>query len=154
MKKLFAAAVVAFAVAGTNAADAEKTIVGVAAGNEDFSTLVTAVKAADLVDTLNGKGPYTVFAPNNAAFKKIPADALAAVLKDKEKLTKILKAHVVEGKVMAADAVKLNGKQVNGFDVKVEGDTVMIGNAKVIKTDITASNGVIHVIDTVLMPKE
>jgi uncharacterized surface protein with fasciclin (FAS1) repeats len=151
MKRMLSVCAVALfaAVAPTQAAD---DIVTIAAGNKDFSTLVTAVKAAGLVDALKAEGPITVFAPTNAAFEKLGKDKVAAVLADKALLTKILKAHVVEGKVLAADAVKLDGKQVNGFTVKVAGGGVKIGDAKVVKTDIIASNGVIHVIDTVLVP--
>lgn len=136
---------------------AEDTIVGTAVNNKDFSTLVAAVKAAELVDTLNGDGPFTVFAPNNAAFEKLGEDTIKAVLADKEKLTGILKAHVVKGNVMAADVVKMDGEMaetLNGkFAIKVKDGKVWIGNAQVIKTDIKCKNGVIHVIDTVLMPK-
>ena len=136
-------------------AEEKKDIVDTAVAAETFKTLVTALKAGELVETLKGKGPFTVFAPSDEAFKKIPEDALKAVLADKEKLKKILLAHVVVGKeVLAADVVKMKGEKVNGFEVKVEGDVVSLGDAKVVKTDIMASNGVIHVIDTVLMPKE
>ena len=154
MKWKMLAAAFAFAIAApaVRAEDEAKDIVDVAAGNKDFSTLVAAVKEAGLVDALKAKGPITVFAPTNAAFEKLGKEKLDAVLKDKELLTKILKAHVVEGKVMAADAVKLDGKDVNGFPVKVADGTVMIGDAKVVKADVPASNGVIHVIDTVLVP--
>jgi uncharacterized surface protein with fasciclin (FAS1) repeats len=134
-----------------------ETIVGTAAANKDFSTLVTAVKAAELVDVLNGDGPFTVFAPTNAAFEKLGEDTIKAVLADKPKLTGILKAHVVKGNVMAADVVKMNGQMVetlNGkFPVKVEDGQVWIGGCKVVKTDIKCRNGVIHVIDSVILPK-
>jgi len=134
-----------------------ETIVGTAAGNKDFSTLVAAVKAAELVDVLNGDGPFTVFAPTNAAFEKLGEDTIKAVLADKPKLTGILKAHVIKGKVMAADVVKLDGEMVetlNGkFPIKVKDGQVWIGDAKVVKTDIKCRNGVIHVIDTVILPK-
>lgn len=134
-----------------------ETIVGTAAANKDFSTLVTAVKAAELVDVLNGDGPFTVFAPTNAAFEKLGEDTIKAVLADKPKLTGILKAHVVKGNVMAADVVKLDGEMVetlNGkFPIKVKDGQVWIGDAKVVKTDIKCRNGVIHVIDTVILPK-
>lgn len=124
----------------------------VAAG--DFSTLVTAIKAAGLVETLKGDGPFTVFAPTDEAFKKIPEAQLAALLDDKAALTKVLTYHVVPGKVMAADVVKLNSAAtVEGQSVKISSsDGVKVDNANVVKTDITASNGVIHVIDTVIMP--
>lgn len=134
-----------------------ETIVGTAAGNKDFSTLVAAVKAAELVDVLNSDGPFTVFAPTNAAFEKLGEDTIKAVLADKPKLTGILKAHVIKGKVMAEDVVKLDGEMVetlNGkFPIKVKDGSVWIGNAKVVKTDIKCRNGVIHVIDTVILPK-
>jgi uncharacterized surface protein with fasciclin (FAS1) repeats len=135
------------------AKDAAKDIVDVAAGNKDFSTLVTAVKAAGLVDTLKGKGPFTVFAPTNAAFAKIPKADLDALLKDKAKLTAVLTYHVVPAKVMAADVKAGDAPSVNGKAIKITTDKgVMVNNAKVIKTDVAASNGVIHAIDTVLMP--
>jgi uncharacterized surface protein with fasciclin (FAS1) repeats len=167
MKKLFALAVaVLFAPLAFAADDAKKeekadtskmTIVEVAAGNKDFSTLVTAVKAADLVETLSG-GEFTVFAPTNKAFEALPKEALEAVLKDKKKLTAILTAHAVKGSVMAADVLKMDGKEaetVQGtkFKITVKDKDVMIGKAKVIMTDIKCKNGVIHVIDTVLMPE-
>ncbi|MGB5278698.1 MAG: fasciclin domain-containing protein [Gammaproteobacteria bacterium] len=124
----------------------------VAAGS--FSTLVTAIKAAGLVETLKGDGPFTVFAPTDEAFKKIPEAELAALLKDKAALTKVLTYHVVPGKVMAADVVKLtSAKTVEGQSIKISAsDGVKVDNANVVKTDIAASNGVIHVIDTVIMP--
>jgi len=124
----------------------------VAAGN--FKTLATALTAAELIDTLTGAGPFTVFAPTDEAFAKIPAETLQAVLADKQKLTAILTYHVVPGKVMAADVAKMtSAKTVNGQDVKIDAtNEVMINNAKVVTADIDCSNGVIHVIDTVLMP--
>lgn len=136
-------------------------IVDIAAGNKDFSTLVTAVKAAGLVETLKGDGPFTVFAPTNEAFAKlehkIGKEKFAAVLKDKKALTSILTYHVVSGKVLAADVMKLkNGtkvKTVQGAEVTIKNKHgVKVNHAKVIKTDIEASNGVIHVIDSVLLP--
>ena len=128
----------------------------VAAGS--FKTLAAALKAAGLIDTLKGKGPFTVFAPTDDAFAKLPAGTVEDLLKpeNKAKLTAILTYHVVAGKVMAADVVKLkSAKTVNGKSVQimVEGATVMVDNAVVVKTDIGTSNGVIHVIDTVLLPK-
>jgi uncharacterized surface protein with fasciclin (FAS1) repeats len=137
---------------------AAQTIVDVAAGNPDFSTLVTALKAAGLDKTLAGTGPFTVFAPNNAAFNKIPKADLDALLANKAELTKVLTYHVVTGKVAAADVMKMDGKMaktVEGSDLKVsiKGQSVEINNATVIKADIGASNGVIHGVDTVLMPK-
>ena len=126
----------------------------VAAGS--FKTLATALEAAGLVDTLKGAGPFTVFAPTDAAFAKLPAGTVEGLLKDKAKLTSILTYHVVPGKVMAADVVKLDGaKTVNGQSVaiKVVDGKVMVDNATVTQADVGASNGVIHVIDTVLLPK-
>ncbi|MCX6608892.1 MAG: fasciclin domain-containing protein [Acidobacteria bacterium] len=128
----------------------------VAAGS--FKTLVAAVKAAGLVETLKGAGPFTVFAPTDEAFAKLPAGTLEMLLKpeNKAKLAGILTYHVVAGKVMAADVVKVkSAKSVQGGDIKVKvaGGTVMLnGTSKVVKTDIVTDNGVIHVIDTVIMP--
>ena len=132
-----------------------KNIVETAVENPQFSTLVTAVKAADLVATLSGPGPFTVFAPTNDAFAKIPAETLQAVLADKAKLTSILTYHVVSGKVMAKDVTGMTeAKTVQGSTVKIDASNgVMINNAKVVKADIECTNGVIHVIDSVLMPK-
>jgi uncharacterized surface protein with fasciclin (FAS1) repeats len=134
------------------------SIVGIASTNADFETLTAALKAADLVDTLEGKGPFTVFAPTDAAFEKLPPGTLEDLLKpeNKAKLAAILTYHVVPGNVKAADVVKLTGaKTVNGEEVKiaVEGSTVTVDGAKVVATDIAASNGTIHVIDTVILPK-
>jgi uncharacterized surface protein with fasciclin (FAS1) repeats len=133
-------------------------IVDTAVSAGSFNTLVAAVKAAGLVDTLKGAGPFTVFAPTDDAFAKLPAGTVDDLLKpeNKSKLQAILTYHVVAGKVMAADVTGIDSaKTVNGqsLSVKVEGDAVMIDNAKVIKTDILCSNGVIHVIDTVVLPK-
>jgi uncharacterized surface protein with fasciclin (FAS1) repeats len=131
-------------------------IVAVASSDTDFSTLVSALRAADLVGALQGKGPFTVFAPNNAAFAKLPPGALEDLLKpeNKKKLAAILKNHVIEGKVMAADVKSGTVKTLDGkkVEVAVENGTVGFGGAQVIATDIKASNGVIHVIDTVVMP--
>ena len=129
-------------------------IVDTAISAGQFNTLVTALKAANLVDTLKQKGPYTVFAPTDAAFAKLPAGALDALLKDKDKLNAVLTYHVVPGKVMAADVKPGAVKTVQGQSLTVsnKGGAVMVDDAKVVKTDIAASNGVIHVIDTVLMP--
>jgi len=130
-------------------------IVDVAVGAGSFNTLVAAVKAADLVDTLKGDGPFTVFAPTDEAFAKIPQADLDALLADKKKLTAVLTYHVVPGKVMAADVVKLDSaKTVQGESVTilVSDGGVKVDDANVVKTDIVTSNGVIHVIDTVLMP--
>jgi uncharacterized surface protein with fasciclin (FAS1) repeats len=124
----------------------------VAAGN--FKTLATALGAAGLVDTLKGKGPFTVFAPTDEAFAKIPKADLDALLKDKAKLSAVLTYHVVAGKVMAADVKAGKVKTVQGSDLTVTtSGGVMVDKAKVVKTDIVADNGVIHVIDTVIMPK-
>lgn len=137
----------------------ELTIVEVSAGNKDFSTLVAAVKAAGLVETLSGKGPFTVLAPTNEAFAKLPKGTVETLLKpeNKAKLVAILTYHVIPAKAMAADVVKLEkAKTVQGQEVKIVANTdgVKINDAKVVKTDIVCKNGVIHVIDTVLMPKD
>ncbi len=121
----------------------------------DFKTLVTAVKAAALVETLKGEGPFTVFAPTDEAFAKLPKETLEALLKDKKALAAVLTYHVVSGKVMAADVVKLeSAKTVQGETVKivVKDGKVTINGANVVKTDIKCKNGVIHVIDAVLLP--
>ncbi len=138
---------------------ASETIVDIAAGNPDFSILVTALTQADLVGTLSGDGPFTVFAPNNAAFEKALADLdiTAEDLLARDDLGDILTYHVVPGTVMAADVVGLDGQSVatvNGAEVTitVDGDTVMVNDATVIATDLVGSNGVIHVIDSVLLP--
>ena len=131
------------------------TIVDVAVQAGSFNTLVQAVQAAGLVETLSGEGPYTVFAPTDEAFAQIPAETLQAVLADKEKLTAILPYHVVPGKLMAADVVRstqLQTAQGQSITVSTEGG-VRVDNANVIQTDIEADNGVIHVIDQVIMPK-
>ncbi len=124
----------------------------VAAGS--FTTLVAAVKAAGLVDTLKGAGPFTVFAPTDEAFAKLPEGTVEALLKDIPKLTKILTYHVVSGKVMAADVVKLtSAKTVEGSEVKIDASNgVKINDSTVTTADVAADNGVIHVIDSVLLP--
>jgi uncharacterized surface protein with fasciclin (FAS1) repeats len=135
--------------------DKPQTIVDVAVGVGSFKTLVTALKEADLVSTLSGTGPFTVFAPTDEAFAKIPKATLEALLADKAALKSVLTYHVVAGKVMASDAVKLrSAKTVAGAEISIDASNgVMLnGGTKVIKADIAASNGVIHVIDTVLMP--
>lgn len=126
--------------------------VAVAAGN--FKTLVAAVTAAGLGDTLSGPGPFTVFAPTDEAFAKLPAGTVDGLLKDIPALTKVLTYHVVSGKVMAADAAKLtNAKTVEGSDLKIDASSgVKINDATVIKADIEASNGIIHAVDAVLLP--
>ncbi len=133
-------------------------IVDTAVGAGSFKTLVAAVKAAGLVETLKGDGPFTVFAPTDEAFAKLPAGTVESLLKpeNKEKLVAILTYHVVPGKVMAADVVKLTeAKTVQGSSVKIatKDGKVMIDGANVVKTDIGTSNGVIHVIDAVILPK-
>ncbi|HBO43259.1 MAG TPA: beta-Ig-H3/fasciclin, partial [Planctomycetaceae bacterium] len=135
-----------------------KDIVDTAVSAGSFKTLAAALKAADLVETLKGKGPFTVFAPTDEAFAKLPKGTVEALLKpeNKEKLASILTYHVVAGKVMAADVVKLtNAKTVQGSEVTiaVRGGKVKVDNANVIKTDIQCGNGVIHVIDAVILPK-
>ena len=145
--------VAALAFGGTTATDMDIVDTAVAAG--DFETLVTAVKAAGLVDTLKGEGPFTVFAPTDAAFAKLPEGTIESLLEDKEKLTAILTYHVVSGKVMAADVVKLSeAKTVQGQSIQIDtSEGVKVDGANVIKTDIVTSNGVIHVIDTVILPE-
>lgn len=137
----------------------KKTIVETAVGAEDFSTLVAAVKAAGLVEVLAGDGPFTVFAPTNEAFAKLPEGTVESLLlpENKDKLIAILKYHVVPGRVMAADVVKLTEAETaqgQKVTISVEGSTVMVDSATVIKTDIDCSNGVIHVIDSVILPRE
>ena len=139
------------------AADKPGDIVAVASGAGSFNTLVAAVKAAGLVETLQGKGPFTVFAPTDEAFAKLPAGTVENLLKpeNKAKLVAILTYHVLPGKVMAADVKTMKAKTVNGqeLSIKVAYGKVTVDNANVIKTDVAASNGVIHVIDTVVLPK-
>ena len=131
-----------------------KDIVDTAVGAGTFKTLATALTAAGLIDTLKGKGPFTVFAPTDAAFAKIPKADLDALLKDKAKLTAVLTYHVVPGKVMAADVKAGNVKTVQGSEITITTmGGVMVNKAKVTATDIVADNGVIHVIDSVIMPK-
>jgi uncharacterized surface protein with fasciclin (FAS1) repeats len=135
-----------------------KNIVQVAVEAGSFNTLVAAVKAAGLVETLSGPGPFTVFAPTDAAFAKLPAGTVEALLADKEKLTSILTYHVLSGKVYAADIIKSNGatpKTVNGLplDVVVRNGKVYVNGVNVVTADVQASNGVIHIIDAVLLPQ-
>ena len=142
------------AVASVAASAADIVDTAVSAGN--FTTLVAAVKAAGLVDTLKSAGPFTVFAPTDEAFAKLPAGTVEGLLKDPAKLKDILLYHVVSGKVMAESVVKMkSAKTVEGGMVKIHtmGGKVMVDNADVVKTDILCDNGVIHVIDTVIMPK-
>jgi len=156
LRKLFvvmaAVAVMPFAHAGSYGNKADIVDTAVSAGG--FETLVTAIKEAGLVDTLKGEGPFTVFAPTNEAFAKIPKEDLNALLADKEALTRVLTYHVVPGKVMSSDVVKLSSaKTVEGGSIEIaSADGVTVNGAKVLKTDIETSNGVIHVIDSVIMP--
>jgi uncharacterized surface protein with fasciclin (FAS1) repeats len=159
VKKLLTslALVAATTVGATTTQAQDKDIVETAVAAGSFKTLVAAVQAAGLVETLKGTGPFTVFAPTDEAFAKLPAGTVEALLQDKAKLTAILTYHVVAGKVMAADAVKLTeAKTVNGASAKISvmGGKPMIGAAHIVSTDIAASNGVIHVIDTVLLPPQ
>lgn len=136
----------------------KKDIVDVAVENGSFTTLVAAVKAAGLVDTLKGDGPFTVFAPTDEAFAKLPSGTVATLLKpeNRDQLVAILTYHVVPGKVMASDVVNLSeATTVQGQDISisVNDGSVMVNNAKVLATDVEASNGVIHVIDSVILPK-
>lgn len=151
-----AAAMTVASFAATAQAQA-KDIVDVATGNASFKTLVTAVKAAGLVETLKGPGPFTVFAPTDEAFAKLPAGALDNLLKpeNKAQLQAVLTYHVIPGKVMATDVKAGQVKTVQGqpATIKVEGGKVMVDGATVTATDIAASNGVIHVIDKVILPK-
>ena len=157
LKKLFALSLAVlplmFGVAG--ATSAQKDIVDTAVQAGSFNTLVKALKAADLVSTLKGKGPYTVFAPTDEAFSKLPEGALQNLLANPEQLKKVLLLHVVPGKVMAADVMKMNtAKTAEGSDLSIEvrSNKVMVNDSTVTKTDIPASNGVIHVIDSVILP--
>ena len=151
VKKTFIATFLALGLALSAQA---KDIVDTAVAAGSFKTLATALDAAGLVDTLKGKGPFTVFAPTDEAFAKIPKADLDALLKDKAKLTAVLTYHVVAGKVMAADVKAGKVKTVQGSELTVTtSGGVMVDKAKVVKTDIVADNGVIHVIDTVIMPK-
>ncbi len=150
MKKLLITSALAFSALAVQAKDIVET--AVAAGS--FKTLATALQAAGLVDTLKGKGPFTVFAPTDEAFAKIPKADLDALLKDKAKLTAVLTYHVVGGQVMAKDVKAGNVKTVQGGNIALATTGgVTVNNAKVVSADVVASNGVIHVIDTVLMPK-
>ena len=156
MFRSFAAAALAaaVAVAAPQAAQAQDIVeTAVAAGQ--FTTLAKALTEAGLVETLKGAGPFTVFAPTDAAFAKLPPGTVEGLLKDKAKLRAVLLYHVVPGKVMAADVLKMSSvTTVGGPSAKImlHGGAPMIGNASIVKTDVGASNGVIHVIDTVLLP--
>jgi uncharacterized surface protein with fasciclin (FAS1) repeats len=152
MKKLFAA--LALSTLASTAAMA-KDIVDTAVSAGNFKTLAQALTAADLVGTLKGPGPFTVFAPTDAAFAKVPKEQLDALLKDKAKLAAVLTYHVVPGKLMARDVKAGMVRTVQGqsLTVSTEGGTVKVDGATVTATDIAASNGVIHVIDSVVLPK-
>lgn len=161
--KMIAGIVAAMAIAGAaatmSAATAEKDIVETAVAAGSFTTLAKALQAADLIQTLKGAGPFTVFAPTDEAFAKLPAGTLETLLKpeNKAKLQRILTSHVVAGKVMAANVVKISSaKAVSGETLSIASRDggVTIGGAKVVKTDIAATNGVIHVIDSVILPKD
>ena len=153
---LLTAGTVTTVLAGKPTKAGKGTVVEIAAGNKDFSTLVAAVKAAGLAETLSGTGPFTVFAPTNEAFAKLPKGTVEDLLKpeNKEKLVAILTYHVVSGKVMAADVKAGKVKTVQGGELEIatEGG-VTVNGAKVVKTDIVGTNGVIHVLDSVVLPK-
>ena len=153
---IVAATVAAFGISHAESAAKQKDLITVASSAGTFNTLVAAVKAAGLVETLQGDGPFTVFAPTDTAFAKLPKGTVEDLLKpeNKEKLAAILTCHVVAGKVMAADVKTMKAKTVNGkeLDIRVTDGQVTVDSAKVVKTDVAASNGVIHVIDSVLMP--
>lgn len=150
MKRFIAAAIVAVSVATAQAQD----IVDVAVGAGSFNTLVTAVKAAGLVDTLKGAGPFTVFAPTDEAFAKVPKETLDALLADKDRLTAVLTYHVVSGLVMSKDVSAGKVKTVQGSELTITTDGgVKVDDANVVKADIVTTNGVIHVIDAVVLPK-
>jgi len=150
MKKVFAVAALSFAALSVQAKD----IVDTAVGAGTFKTLASALAAAGLVDTLKGPGPFTVFAPTDEAFAKIPKAQLDALIADKAKLRSVLTYHVVPGKVMAKDVKAGKVKSVQGSDLTIAvAGGVMVDGAKVTATDIVADNGIIHVIDSVVMPK-
>jgi uncharacterized surface protein with fasciclin (FAS1) repeats len=153
------AAALTLSAAGAAAQHGGKDIVDTAAAAGSFKTLAKALEAADLVDTLKGKGPYTVFAPTDEAFAKLPAATLDDLLQpeNKAKLRRILTYHVVPGRVSASEVIKLrSAKTVSGdtIDITANGATVMVDSARVLKTDVGASNGIIHVIDAVILPEE
>lgn len=168
MKKLFKSFIIAASVTaislssfaggyGKKTMESKPSIVSIAAGNPDFSTLVAALKAADLVGTLQGEGPFTVFAPTNDAFAKLPAGTVEDLLKpeNKDKLVAVLTYHVVAGNVFASDVVKLdsaNSLQGDTININTSMGNVMVDGANVVATDIKGSNGVIHVIDSVILP--
>ena len=152
-------AALAIAASSATASAQGKDIVDTAVAAGSFKTLAKALQAADLVTTLKGAGPFTVFAPTDEAFAALPAGTIENLLKpeNKAKLQRILTYHVVPGKVMAADVVKMkSAKAVSGDSLMIatKGNGVMVDNARVVKTDIVASNGIIHVIDAVVLPKD
>jgi uncharacterized surface protein with fasciclin (FAS1) repeats len=153
MRGLYGLALVAMMTQVASAAD--KTIVQTAAGNEQFSTLVAAVKAAGLADTLGGKGPFTVFAPTDAAFAKVPKSTLNALAQDRAKLRAVLLYHVVKGRYPSTRVAKARAlRTLNGQTLRVRtmGSSVYVGAARVTKVDVKATNGVIHVLNAVLIP--
>ncbi|HEX4607177.1 MAG TPA: fasciclin domain-containing protein [Urbifossiella sp.] len=142
----------AVAVAPGPAAD-EQDVADLTAGSKEHTILITAVREAGLVDMLKGKGPFTLFAPTDAAFKKLGEDKVREIVKSKDQLTRLLLAHIVQGeKVYHKDLLALNGQTLNGHKVAVSGKAVTIGDAKVTRADLSANNGVVHVIDAVLTP--
>lgn len=160
LKAMAAVALIALPLSAASAGEAKKDIVDTAASAGQFNTLVKAIKAAGLVETLKGEGPFTVFAPTDAAFGKLPAETLQSLLKpeNKDKLARILTFHVVSGKVMSTD---IAGKSTDAATVQgqklaidAKGDVVKVADAVVTSADIETSNGVIHVINKVLMPTE
>lgn len=155
-RSIFVAGLLLCSFAGFTAFAQEKDIVDTAIAAGSFNTLVKAVQAAGLVDTLKGPGPFTVFAPTDEAFAKLPAGALDKLLANPDKLKAVLTYHVVSGTVMAADVKPGRVPTVQGSSatLSVMGDKVMIDRANIVKTDILCSNGVIHVIDAVIMPKK
>jgi uncharacterized surface protein with fasciclin (FAS1) repeats len=158
MRRVFAAAAISATMLASSVASYAADIVDTAAGAGQFNTLVAAVKAAGLVETLKGPGPFTVFAPTDDAFKKLPAGTVEDLLKpeNKDKLVAVLTYHVVPGKTMSADIAgkELMVKSVQGGEISIKAmDGVMVDGAKVVQADIAADNGVIHVIDTVILPK-
>lgn len=153
---LFAAAALLLPVSVQAEPKPTNTVVEIAVGADDFSTLVAAVKAGGLVEALSGEGPFTIFAPTNEAFAKLPKGTVETLLKpeNKEKLASILKYHVVAGKVMAADVKAGKVKTLNGAEatIAIADGKVTIDKANIVKTDIVGTNGVIHVIDSVILP--
>jgi len=154
MKIRMFGAIVALAIAVSASQAQDQTIVDIAVGNEDFSTLVSLVQAAGLVETLAGEGPFTVFAPNNDAFAKLPAEVVEFLGANPEVLTRVLTYHVAAGKLMAADVLAAETiASVEGGDIEVNADLMRVNGASIVATDIEASNGVIHVIDSVILPE-